>query len=225
MRPAPGSVARRHSSVLLREGSACPSRQPWEEPGRKSDRTRQRLLDAANRQFRMHGYTATTAAAIAEEAGVTERTFFRYFPSKADVLAYNWQVRREVFNHVLTTSQAPDLVDAVGEAMHAFAETVRVDIEAGVENVPRVLRDREASTAAMRVLLAVEHDLAVEIAKRVWPLVRGLRSANRGVRDRRRVPSRAACGCRGRHHQLHHVPRRRRNERPLYSTIDDTPRR
>jgi len=135
--------------------------------GRKSDRTRQRLLDAANRQFRMHGYAATTAAAIAEEAGVTERTFFRYFPSKADVLAYNWQVRREVFNHVLATSQAPDLVDVVGEAMHAFAETVRVDIEAGVENVSRVLRDREASTAAIRVLLAVEHDLAVEIARRV----------------------------------------------------------
>ncbi len=134
---------------------------------RKSDRTRQRLLDAANRQFRMHGYTATTAAAIAEEAGVTERTFFRYFPSKADVLAYNWQVRRDVFNHVLAASQAPDLVDAVGEAMHAFAETVRVDIEAGVENVSRVLRDREASTAAIRVLLAVEHDLAVEIARRV----------------------------------------------------------
>jgi len=135
--------------------------------GRKSDRTRQRLLDAASRQFRVHGYTATTAAAIAEEAGVTERTFFRYFPSKADVLAYNWQVRRDVFNHVLATSQAPGLVDAVGEAMHAFAETVRVDIEAGVENVSRVLSDREASTAAIRVLLAVEHDLAVEISRRI----------------------------------------------------------
>lgn len=134
--------------------------------GRKSDRTRQRLLDAANRRFRVHGYTATTAAAIAEEAGVTERTFFRYFPAKADVLAYNWQLRRDVFNHVLATSQAPELVDVVGQAMHAFAEAVRIDIEAGVENVSRVLRDREASTAAMRVLLSVEHDLAVDIARR-----------------------------------------------------------
>jgi TetR/AcrR family transcriptional regulator, regulator of mycofactocin system len=133
---------------------------------RKSDRTRQHLLDAANRRFRAHGYAATTAAAIAEEAGVTERTFFRYFPSKADVLATNWQVRREVFNHVLANSQGPELVDVVGEAMHAFAEAVRVDIDAGVESISRVLHDREASTAAMRVLLAVEHDLAVEIARR-----------------------------------------------------------
>jgi AcrR family transcriptional regulator len=136
------------------------------EAMRKSDRTRQRLLDAANRRFRKHGYTETTAAAIAAEAGVTERTFFRYFPSKADILANNWQVRRDVLNHTLSISQAPELVDVVGEAMHAFAEAVRVDIEAGVESLALVLRDREASTAAMRVLLSVEHDLAVEIARR-----------------------------------------------------------
>jgi TetR/AcrR family transcriptional regulator, regulator of mycofactocin system len=134
--------------------------------GRKRDRTRQRLLDAANRRFRMHGYAATTAAAIAEEAGVTERTFFRYFPSKADVLAYNWQLRRDVLHHVLANSQAPELVDVVDEAMHAFAEAVRVDIDAGVESVSRVLHDKEAATAAMQVLLSVEHDLAVEIARR-----------------------------------------------------------
>jgi TetR/AcrR family transcriptional regulator, regulator of mycofactocin system len=134
--------------------------------GRKSDRTRQRLLDAANRQFRVHGYTSTTAAAIAKEAGVTERTFFRYFPSKADVLAYNWQVRRDVLNEVLAASQAPEMLDVVAEAMHAFAVAVRVDIEAGVESLSRVLRDGEASTAALRVLLSVEHDLAVEIARR-----------------------------------------------------------
>jgi hypothetical protein len=58
------------------------------------------------------------------------------------------------------------LVDVVGEAMHAFAETVRIDIEAGVESVSRVLRDRDASTAAIQVLLSIEHDLAVEVARR-----------------------------------------------------------
>jgi AcrR family transcriptional regulator len=137
-----------------------------EGAGRKRDRTRRRLLDAANRQFRAHGYSATTAAAIAEEAGVTERTFFRYFPTKADVLAYNWQLRREVLNDVLASSQASELTDVIGEAMHAFAEAVRVDIEAGVESISRVLHDSEAATAAMRMLLSVEHDLAIEIARR-----------------------------------------------------------
>ncbi|WP_374944519.1 helix-turn-helix domain-containing protein [Sphingomonas sp.] len=36
--------------------------------------------------FGERGYDRTTAAAIAERAGVTERTFFRYFPDKREVL-------------------------------------------------------------------------------------------------------------------------------------------
>src|SRR5262249_39499350 len=63
-------------------------------------------------------------------------------------------------------SQALDVVDVVGEAMHAFAEAIRIDIDAGVESVSRVLNDREAATAAMQVLLSVEHDLSIEIARR-----------------------------------------------------------
>jgi len=144
---------------------------------RKSDRTRQRLLEAANRRFRVHGYTATTTAAIAEDAGVTERTFFRYFRSKADVLANNWQGWRDVLNDVLASSQAPELVDVVAEAMHALAEAVRLDIEAGVDSISRVPQDREAAAAAMHVLLSIEHDLAVEIAGRA-----GCSSENFAVR-------------------------------------------
>ncbi|NYF80599.1 TetR/AcrR family transcriptional regulator [Granulicella arctica] len=36
--------------------------------------------------FREHGYEETTAAEIAAKAGVTERTFFRHFPDKREVL-------------------------------------------------------------------------------------------------------------------------------------------
>ena len=55
----------------------------------KRDMTRQRLLDAANERFRATGYEHATAAMIAEDAGVTERTFFRYFPTKSAVLIAN----------------------------------------------------------------------------------------------------------------------------------------
>lgn len=47
---------------------------------------RSRLQEAALELFRTHGYDRTTAAAIAAHAGVTERTFFRYFPDKREVL-------------------------------------------------------------------------------------------------------------------------------------------
>lgn len=47
---------------------------------------RARLQQAAVALFRERGFEGTTAAAIAERAGVTERTFFRYFPDKREVL-------------------------------------------------------------------------------------------------------------------------------------------
>jgi AcrR family transcriptional regulator len=52
----------------------------------KRDRTRQALLAAALGLFAERGFAATTVAAIAERAGVTEMTFFRHFPSKDSVL-------------------------------------------------------------------------------------------------------------------------------------------
>ncbi|PXY27824.1 TetR family transcriptional regulator [Prauserella muralis] len=45
-----------------------------------------RLQRAAMELFAEDGFEATTVAAIAERAGVTERTFFRYFTDKREVL-------------------------------------------------------------------------------------------------------------------------------------------
>ena len=47
---------------------------------------RVRLQRSALELFRERGYDRTTAAEIAARAGVTERTFYRYFPDKREVL-------------------------------------------------------------------------------------------------------------------------------------------
>jgi AcrR family transcriptional regulator len=47
---------------------------------------RESLVAAALTLFKRHGYEETTAAQIAAAARVTERTFFRYFPDKREVL-------------------------------------------------------------------------------------------------------------------------------------------
>lgn len=44
------------------------------------------MQEAALELFLEKGYDGTTAAEIAARAGVTERTFFRYFPDKREVL-------------------------------------------------------------------------------------------------------------------------------------------
>ena len=53
--------------------------------GRK-DRTRAALLGAALELFARQGYEATTTAAIARRAGVSEMTLFRHFPTKDALL-------------------------------------------------------------------------------------------------------------------------------------------
>ncbi|GGB19617.1 hypothetical protein GCM10011492_06840 [Flexivirga endophytica] len=53
---------------------------------RKKARTRQTLRKEAFRLFREHGYAQTTVEQIAAAADVSPSTFFRYFPSKEELV-------------------------------------------------------------------------------------------------------------------------------------------
>ncbi|RKS05881.1 TetR family transcriptional regulator [Nocardiopsis sp. Huas11] len=53
---------------------------------RKKAQLHDALLDTALRLFHENGYQATTTEEIAARVGVSQRTFFRYFPSKEDLL-------------------------------------------------------------------------------------------------------------------------------------------
>src|SRR3954471_22688715 len=67
---------------------------------------RERLVVAAVDLFSEQGDDATTVAQIAERAGVTKSTFFRYFPDKRDLLIAG----QETLSRLLTEgiAEAPD---------------------------------------------------------------------------------------------------------------------
>lgn len=52
----------------------------------KKENTRQALVEAAWTLFRKKGYDATTIEEVAEAAGISKRTFFRYFPTKEAIV-------------------------------------------------------------------------------------------------------------------------------------------
>src|SRR6476660_5767598 len=56
--------------------------------GRWEPNARGRLETAAMELYAERGFESTTVAEIAERAGLTERTFYRYFADKREVLFY-----------------------------------------------------------------------------------------------------------------------------------------
>ena len=79
---------------------------------------RSRLQWAALELFRERGYDRTTAAQIAARAGVTERTFFRHFPDKREVLFDGEAVLRAAL--LASAAGAPDGLGPLDVLHHAF---------------------------------------------------------------------------------------------------------
>ncbi len=63
--------------------------------GRWEPDSRGRLQEAALALYSERGFDQTTAAEIAKRAGVTERTFFRHFADKREVLFGGSAILRE----------------------------------------------------------------------------------------------------------------------------------
>jgi AcrR family transcriptional regulator len=95
---------------------------------RKKARTREALQEAAMDLFSRQGFDGTTVEEIADACDVSPRTFFRYFPTKEDVLFGDADARRERLLAVLADQppDAPPFV-ALAAAMRALALDYRHD--------------------------------------------------------------------------------------------------
>jgi AcrR family transcriptional regulator len=80
----------RHAATTAAERPPRGDASPLDEPrrGRKKRQTRDALIDAAFDLFEAKGYEHTAVHEITDAVDVAERTFFRYFASKEDLVLF-----------------------------------------------------------------------------------------------------------------------------------------
>ncbi|HTR69050.1 MAG TPA: mycofactocin system transcriptional regulator [Mycobacteriales bacterium] len=102
-------------------------------PGRPRSTSARELELIALRRFSDHGFGATTVEDIAREAGVSRRTFFRYFESKSGVL---WST----FDHeVAAIREALEDLPTDVPVMEAVRRAVIEANHYGADDVPELL--------------------------------------------------------------------------------------
>lgn len=88
---------------------------------RKKADTRRALMGQALRLFAERGYERTTVEEIAAAADVSPRTFFRYYPRKADVLFGDFEERRAALAAALAGAADEPLLGRLRGALLAAA--------------------------------------------------------------------------------------------------------
>ncbi|WP_138445266.1 TetR family transcriptional regulator [Sinomonas susongensis] len=117
--------------------------------GRWEPNARGRLAQAALALYVEQGFDETTVAQIAGKAGLSERTFFRHFQDKREVLFYGTEHAQELLKKAVAgapPSATP--MSAVGTALEAVGAMLeedpeRVRLRDAVVSSKAELRERE----------------------------------------------------------------------------------
>jgi len=140
--------------------------------GRWQPDARARLQESALALYGERGYEETTVAEIAERAGLTKRTFFRYFADKREVLFGGSAALRELL---------------VGKVAGAAEGTTPIEaVAAAVEATSDMFEDRRAFSRQRSALIASHPELKerelIKLATLAEAIAEALR--RRGVGDR-----------------------------------------
>jgi AcrR family transcriptional regulator len=178
------------SDPILR-GKEEPLPSPSERPAlglreRKKAKTRAAIQRHALRLFREQGYDATTTSQIAAAAEVSDSTFFRYFPTKEAVVAWD-DFDPQMIEILKAQPVGSSSIKALRTAIHDVLARLSADEQAE-------LRERMSlmlSVAPLRALLLDQIDgpmrlMAQVVAERTGkspddPAIRALAGAVIGV--------------------------------------------
>lgn len=113
-------------------------------------RNRRRMARIALELFLENGFDGTTIDEIAERAGVSSRTFFRYFPTKEVAFFANQDERLVRFGEMLADAQ---------EGETAYERVRRVCLM----EATRYMEEREVERRQYEIVMASNHLLAYDL--------------------------------------------------------------
>ncbi|MGZ4169884.1 MAG: TetR family transcriptional regulator [Solirubrobacteraceae bacterium] len=130
-----------------------------------------RLAQAAMELYRERGFEQTTVAEIAARAGLTERTFFRHFADKREVLFAGSDEFEKLF--VDAVAGAPDAAGALDA------------VAAGLDTVGRLLQERRPFARQRQGVIAANADLQERERHKLASMAAGAADAlrRRGVAE------------------------------------------
>ncbi len=130
---------------------------------RKKQRTRDALIEAAMELFAAKGYDHTAVHEITEAVDVSERTFFRYFASKEDLVLSFIRDGTTAFAEALATR--PPGEEPLIAACHAFQASIR-RLPGSAGSLPSylsVMRLIDSTPALLAAYMRYVHDHDHEI--------------------------------------------------------------
>jgi AcrR family transcriptional regulator len=94
--------------------------EPADGPPERALVARERILDTAYELFSRHGVRVVGVNRIIAEAGVAKMTFYRYFPSKADLILAFLDVRRQRWTYDWLLTEVQKMASTPRERTLAF---------------------------------------------------------------------------------------------------------
>ncbi len=129
-----------------RREMTVPVRKPTNRHELRRRSTHEALRQAALKCFARKGFANVTVTELAREAGVTERTFFRHFPTKEAVLFQDYETQLEWLAEALAQRPPSEsLFDAVLASVAAFPHDLEVVRQAATARAELISADRIAS--------------------------------------------------------------------------------
>jgi AcrR family transcriptional regulator len=110
----------------------------------KKERTRREILEAGGTLFRKRGYDQTRVVDIIERVGISEQTFFNYFPTKQDLFRQLAEDRIDELQEILEEEREAE-ASTPEKLAHCFvrlSELIEQRGELGRDLVLEVMRAR-----------------------------------------------------------------------------------